>query len=99
MAVVDGSARAHWTGIRAKRLIVADRRDNRKRGTWVGIGMIVLGALGALVGYVQDGDSLDYLRMMRAGDFAILHLVLWTIAGLLVIGWYNLPTTTSNGEE
>ncbi len=78
---------------------MADTDDNRKRGTLVGIGMIALGALGAVVAYFQDDDSLDFVHMMHAGDFAIVHLVLWTIAGFLVIGWYNRPPTTPEADE
>jgi hypothetical protein len=63
----------------------------RKKGTWAGVAMIAFGLIGAVVSYVQDVHSFDYFKTMHAKDFAILHAVLWTIAGLIVIAWHNRP--------
>jgi hypothetical protein len=57
----------------------------------MGLGMIAFGVIGALVGYIEDGESFDIVRMLEAKEFAILHLVIWTIAGLAFIGRANLP--------
>ena len=65
--------------------------DNRKKGTLGGLGLIAFGIVGAIAGYISDIDSFDYLRMGLAKDYAILHLVLWTFAGLGIILWYNRP--------
>ena len=65
----------------------------RKRGTLGGLALIAMGIVGAIAGYVSDANSLDYLRMGLAKDYAILHLVIWTLAGLGVILWYNRPST------
>ena len=61
----------------------------RKKRTYVGLAMIAFGVIGAIVGYVNDKGSLDLMRMLEAKDFAVLHLVLWTIAGLGFIAWAN----------
>ncbi len=76
----------------------ADATKRRKR-TYVGLGMIVFGVIGAVVGYVQDTGSLDIIRMLEAKNYAILHLVLWTIAGLAFIGWANLPRDDRDGDN
>jgi formylglycine-generating enzyme required for sulfatase activity len=74
MGVVHGTAPAHWTGMRAERLIVADRRDNRKRGTWIGIGMIALcgglallgQAAAAIAQVVQATETIEGVRSAPA---------------------------------
>ena len=63
----------------------------RKRGTRGGIAMIVFGVLSAFVVYYQDSNSFEISRMMLAKDYAILHAVLWGIAGLVLILWANRP--------
>ena len=63
----------------------------RRKGTWTGLALIAFGLIGAVVSYFQDVHSFDYLKMMHAKDFAILHAVIWTIAGLVVIAWHNRP--------
>ena len=68
-----------------------DAARKRRKGTWTGLALIAFGLIGAVVSYFQDAHSFDYFKMMHAKDFAILHAVLWTIAGLLVIAWYNRP--------
>ena len=74
--------------------------DKRKKGTIAGLCLIAFGVAGAIIGYVQDSDSFDIIRMIEAGRFAALHLVLWTIAGLGVIAWYQLmPADGSRTED
>jgi hypothetical protein len=73
--------------------------DNRKKGTLGGLALIAFGIVGAIVGYFSDIDSFDYLRMSAAKDYAILHLVLWTLAGLGIILWYNRPPDDELSSE
>ncbi len=65
--------------------------SKRKKGTLGGLLMIVFGVLSAFVVYYNDRHSFDYIRMTEAMNYAIVHAVLWTIAGLCVILWYNRP--------
>jgi hypothetical protein len=64
-----------------------DWTTKQKRGTYAGAALIALGLITAVIGYVNDSDSLNF----DAGRNAILHAVLWTIAGAVVIGWHHLP--------
>ena len=64
--------------------------DKRRKGTIAGLCLIAFGIAGAIIRYVQDSDSFDFVSMIEAGNFAVLHLVLWTVAGLGVIAWYQL---------
>ncbi len=73
--------------------------DKRKKGTIAGLCLIAFGAAGATYSYVQDSASFDIIRMVEAGSFAMLHLVLWTIAGLAVIAWYQLKPSDGEGDE
>ncbi len=66
--------------------------DDRKKGILAGLALIAFGVVGAIAGYVSDTESLDYLTMGLAKDYAIQHLVLGTIAGLGIILWYNRPS-------
>ncbi len=68
----------------------------RRKRTYVGLAMIAFGVIGAIVSYFQDKASLDIIRMMEAKDFAILHLVIWTIAGLCFIAWANRSPDDGN---
>ena len=73
---------------------MADEEDverKRRKGTWAGIALIGFGLIGAVISYIQDSNSFDITSMMHAKDFAILHAVLWGVAGLIVILWYNRP--------
>jgi hypothetical protein len=63
--------------------------DKRRKGTLAGLTLIAFGIVGAIVGYVGDINSLDYLTMFAAKDYAILHLALWTFAGLGIMLWSN----------
>jgi hypothetical protein len=69
----------------------------RKKLTYAGLALIVFGVIGAIVGYFNDKASFDITRMLEAKDFAILHLVIWTIAGLGVIAWANKPPDDDGG--
>jgi len=66
-----------------------DAAQKRRKGTIAGILMIVLGVLSSFVVSYMDSTSFDVFRMMNATDLAVVHAVLWSIAGLLVILWYN----------
>lgn len=63
----------------------------RKMRTYMGLGMIAFGVIGAVVGYVRDSESFDLITMLEAKNYAIVHLVIWTIGGLACIGWARLP--------
>jgi hypothetical protein len=63
----------------------------RKKRTYAGLAMIAFGVIGAVIGCVQDKASFDIIRMLEAKNYAILHLVIWTIAGLGFIAWANKP--------
>jgi hypothetical protein len=74
--------------------------DKRRKGTIAGLCLIGFGVAGAIVGYMQDSGSFDVVRMIEAGNFAMLHLVLWTFAGLAVIAWYQLqPGASDRGTD
>lgn len=71
----------------------------RKMRTYMGLGMIAFGVIGAIVGYFQDRGSFDIIRMLEAKNYAILHLVIWTIAGLALIGWANLRSEDGGPDD
>ena len=48
---------------------------------------------------MQDSGSFDVIRMMEAGHYAMLHLVLWTIAGLGVMAWYQLKPADGTRDD
>jgi hypothetical protein len=73
--------------------------DKRRKGTIAGLCLIAFGIAGAVIGYVQDSDSFDIIRMIEAGRFAGLHLLLWTVAGLAVIAWYQLMPAGGGGRD
>ncbi len=70
----------------------------RNKGMIFGFCLIAFGIAGAIVGYVQDSGSFDIIRMTEAGNYAMLHLVLWTIAGLAVIAW-NWVKAAEGGHD
>jgi hypothetical protein len=78
---------------------------NRKTRTLAGLAVIAFAILGAIASYVSDANSLDFVRMIAAKDYAILHLVLWTVVGLGIILWANrppddrLPFETNDGDR
>lgn len=51
--------------------------------------MIALGLVTAVFGYFRDRASMDYTSITNASDAAVLHAVLWGIAGVVVILWAN----------
>jgi hypothetical protein len=63
----------------------------RKKRTYAGLALIAFGVIGAVIGYFNDKASFDIIRMLEAKNYAILHLVIWTIAGLGLIAWANKP--------
>lgn len=69
--------------------MTGDRESKRKKGTIVGCAMIALGLITAVWSYFRDSGSLDFTSMTHAADFAVLHAVLWGLAGGAVILWYN----------
>jgi len=74
--------------------------DKRRKGTIAGLCLIAFGIVGAIIGYIQDPGSFDIVRMIEAGNFAVLHLALWTVAGLRVIAWYQfLPGDRSRDDD
>ena len=79
---------------------MADKETDRgRKGTYVGIGFIVFGLIGAVFTYYNDLGSFDLIRMMEAKNYAILHAVLWCGAGIGVILWYNRPRDGEPGGE
>lgn len=72
--------------------------ERRRKGTIGGLIFIVLGILSAPIIYVLDSSSFDYIRMDNAVTFAVLHAVLWCVAGLLVILWYNRDPNQRGGN-
>jgi len=65
--------------------------DKRRKGTYGGLALIAFGLISSFVVYYNDSHSMEIVRMMEAKNYAILHAVLWTIAGVGVILWYNRP--------
>lgn len=63
--------------------------EKRKKGTYAGVALIAFGVVGAIVAYYNDSNSLDIFRMHSAADGAMLHLMIWTFAGLGVIFYYQ----------
>ena len=63
--------------------------EKRKNGTRAGFALIAFGVVGAIVAYYNDSNSFDYVRMVNATDGAMLHLMIWTFAGLGVIFYYQ----------
>ena len=68
-----------------------DAARKRRRGTRGGLLMIAFGIISAFFVYFSDSNSMDFTRMMNATYFAVVHAVLWSVAGLIMIGWYNRP--------
>ncbi len=61
----------------------------RRRKGLIGGGLLIgWGVVGAIWSYFRDRYSMDFFAMGYAMQGAILHFVLFGIAGLCVIGWY-----------
>jgi hypothetical protein len=91
-AATEGrSAGDSWNDIVMEENAEDTASQKRRKGTIGGLAMIVFGLISAIWVYVGDSSSLDFFRMMNATYFAIVHVVLWTIAGLIIILWYNRP--------
>ena len=71
----------------------------RKKRTYAGLAMIAFGVIGAIIGYFNDRASFDIIRMLNAKDYAVLHLVIWTIAGLGFIAWANKPADDDDNNN
>jgi hypothetical protein len=64
--------------------------SRRKKGILTGLIFLVWGIVGAFFVYQQDVNSLDFIRIMNATTYAILHAVLWGVAGASLIIWYSV---------
>jgi prolipoprotein diacylglyceryltransferase len=72
--------------------------DRRRKGVIGGSLLIAYGVLGAIWDYYRDSTSMDYFAKGYAMKGAVLHLVLFGLAGLCVIGWYRRdPGDTNDG--
>ena len=63
----------------------------RRKGTLGGLLAIALGLGSAMVMYLVDSSPFDFFKMMHAMDMAIVHAVLWSIVGGILILWHNRP--------
>ena len=79
-----------------ERHVAHEAAAKRKKRTYAGLSMIAFGVIGAIIGYFNDKASFDFIRMLKAKNYAILHLVIWTIAGLGFIAWANKPPDDGN---
>ena len=73
----------------------------RRKGTLGGLLAIALGLGSAMVLYLIDSSSpFDYFKMMHAMDMAIVHAVLWSIVGGILILYHNRqrPDHTANNS-
>jgi hypothetical protein len=78
------------------------RAQRQRKGLIVGGAMIAFGIVSAIFSYYRDSGSFNVVDMIHAGDFAILHVVLWTIAGLFVMAWYSIspvPRDRNDGTD
>lgn len=65
-----------------------EKIKRRRKGQKIAGAIAVYGVLSAIWGYYRDRDSVDFITMSNAWDYVILHLVLYGLAALLVLGWY-----------
>jgi H+/Cl- antiporter ClcA len=73
----------------------------RRRATLGGLLAIALGFASAIVMYLTDMASFDFLTKMHAMEFAILHAFLWSIAGgvlILCFHWLNRRPPDHSGR-
>ncbi len=61
----------------------------RTRGMIGGLAIVAYGLASAVYGYYRDLDSMDFATMAAAPDYAVLHVVLFGLAGLGVIAWFR----------
>jgi H+/Cl- antiporter ClcA len=64
----------------------------RRRATLGGLVAIALGLGSAMVMYLVDSSWWNFSKMMHAMDMAIVHAVLWSIVGGILILYHNGPT-------
>ena len=67
---------------------MADTPQWKTKGLLNAALLVAWGWLGAIYLYFRDKGSMDYSAMSNALQGAILHAVLFTVAGLLVLAWY-----------
>ena len=61
----------------------------RRKGTLGGLLAIALGLLSAMVMYLVNRSSFDFFKNIYAMDLAIVHAVLWSIFGGILILYHN----------
>jgi uncharacterized membrane protein YfcA len=61
----------------------------RRKGTLGGLLAIALGLGSAMVMYLVDSSPFNFFKMMHAMDMAIVHAVLWSIVGGIIILVHN----------
>lgn len=61
----------------------------RRRATLGGLVAIALGLLSGMGMYLGERASFDLSTKMNAMDMAIVHAVLWSIVGGIIILWHN----------
>ena len=61
----------------------------RRKGTLGGLLAIALGLGSAMVMYLVDSSPFNFFKMMHAMDMAIVHAVLWSIVGGILILHHN----------
>lgn len=61
----------------------------RRKGTLGGLLAIALGLLSAMVMYLVNRSSFDFFKSIYAMDMAIVHAVLWSIFGGILILYHN----------
>ncbi len=63
----------------------------RRKGTLGGLLAIALGLLSAMVMYLVNRNSFNFFESIYAMDLAIVHAVLWSIVGGILILYHNRP--------
>jgi len=61
----------------------------RRKGTLGGLLAIALGLLSAMVMYLVNRNSFNFFENIYAMDLAIVHAVLWSIVGGILILYHN----------
>ena len=71
----------------------------RRKGTLIGLLVIVLGLASAIVMYLVDRNSFDFFKKMHGMELAIVHAVLWGMVGVVMILYHNRqPPDHSNSD-
>ena len=61
-----------------------------RKGVKPGLALIAYGLIGGIYDYYRDSTSMDFFATGYALQGAVLHAILFSVAGLAVIGWYRL---------